>query len=515
MSSESAPVAGPDLTKGVPAAELAEGDLLLGHVGEEAVLLTRDRGEVLAVGARCTHYGGPLAEGLVVDGAIRCPWHHAAFDLRTGQVRRPPALDGITCWRVTERDGRITVTAPREPTLSPPRVVPHPGLPESVLILGGGAAGHQAAETLRRDGYQGRVTIIEAGPSAPYDRPNLSKDYLAGTAEEAWIPLRADDYYAANGIELVLERSAVELDAAGRRVRLDDGSEHGFGVLLIATGARPIALPGPEPGQRVFLLRSLADSRAIIAAAETAKRAVVIGASFIGLEVAASLRTRGLDVTVVAPDAQPLEKALGAEIGAMVRVLHEEKGVVFRLGRSAQAVGKSEVTLDDGERVPADLVVAGIGVRPVTDLAERAGLKVDRGIVVDRFLETSAPGIFAAGDVARWPDPRTGELIRVEHWVFAQRQGRAAARNIVAAPSKREPFAVVPFFWSRHYDLSVDYTGYAGRWDRAVVRGDLAAHDATVGYEAGGRVLAAATVGRDRECLRIEAALERGELHGV
>jgi 3-phenylpropionate/trans-cinnamate dioxygenase ferredoxin reductase subunit len=513
MSSESPSTSGPDLTLGVPATDLAEGDLLLGHVGDEPVLLTRDRGEVLAVGARCTHYGGPLHEGLVVDGAIRCPWHHAAFDLRTGQVRRPPALDGITCWQVVEREGRITVSAPREVSVRPPAV--RASRPDSVLILGGGAAGHQAAETLRRDGYDGTVTIIEAGPDAPYDRPNLSKDYLAGTAEEAWIPLRGDDFYPEHGIELVLGRRAVELDPAARRVRLDDGSERVFGALLIATGSQPVPLPGPAPAQRVYLLRSLADSRAIIEAAGRARRAVVIGASFIGLEVAASLRARGLDVTVVAPDAQPLEKALGPELGAMIRALHEEKGVSFRLGHHVKSVGVTEVILDAGESLPADLVVAGIGVRPVTDLAERAGLTGDRGIVVDRFLETSAPGIYAAGDVARWPDPRSGELIRVEHWVFAQRQGRAAAQNILAEPSQRRPFDVVPFFWSRHYDLSVDYTGYAPRWDRTVVRGDLAAHNATVAYEAGGRVLAAATVGRDRANLALEAALERGTLHDI
>ena len=513
MSSESPSATGPDLTLGVPAADLAEGDLLLGHVGDQPVLLTRDRGEVLAVGARCTHYGGPLHEGLVVDGTIRCPWHHAAFDLRTGQVRRPPALDGITCWQVVERDGRITVSAPRDVSTPPPAV--RPSRPDSVLILGGGAAGHQAAETLRRDGYDGTVTIIEAGPDAPYDRPNLSKDYLAGTAEEAWIPLRGDDFYPEHGIDLVLGRRAVELDPGARRVRLDDGSERTFAALLIATGSQPVPLPGPAPAQRVYLLRSLGDSRAIIEAAGAARRAVVIGASFIGLEVAASLRARGLEVTVVAPDAQPLEKALGPELGAMIRALHEEKGVSFRLGHHAKSVGRTEVILDDGESLPADLVVAGIGVRPVTDLAERAGLAVDHGIVVDRFLETSAPGIYAAGDVARWPDPRSGELIRVEHWVFAQRQGRAAARNILAEPSQRKPFDVVPFFWSRHYDLSVDYTGYAPQWDRTIVRGDLAAHDATVAYEAGGRVLAAATVGRDRANLALEAALERGALHGI
>ena len=353
---------------------------------------------------------------------------------------------------------------------------------------------------------------MEAGPDAPYDRPNLSKDYLAGTAEEAWIPLRGDDFYVEHRIDLRLGRTAVGLDVGARRVRLDDGSDLAFDALLIATGAEPVRLPG-ESGQPVRYLRSLADSRAIIAAAGTARRAVVIGASFIGLEVAASLRARGLEVTVVGPDTRPLEKVLGPELGDMVRALHEERGVVFRLGRTAASIGTDSVTLDDGERLPADLVVAGIGVRPVTTLAERAGLAVDRGIVVDRFLETSAPGIYAAGDVARWPDPRTGELTRVEHWVFAQRQGQAAARNLLATRDARSAFVAVPFFWSRHYDLSIDYAGHAPHWDRTVVDGNLARHDGTVSYESNGQVLAVAAVGRELASLEMEAKFERGIVH--
>ena len=511
MSSDTNASSGPDLTQGVGAESLGEGDLLLGHVGEEPVLLTRHLGEALAVGARCTHYGGPLHEGLLVDGTIRCPWHHAAFDLRTRRVLRPPALDAIPCWEVVEREGRIVVGRKRDGA-PPSTAAPSADRKTSIVILGGGAAGHQAAETLRREGFDGNVTIVEAGPDAPYDRPNLSKDYLAGTAEEAWIPLRGDEFYVEHRIDLRLGRTAVELDVGARRVRLDDDSGLAFDALLIATGAEPVRLPG-ESGQPVRYLRSLADSRAIIAAAGTARRAVVIGASFIGLEVAASLRARGLAVTVVGPDARPLEKVLGPELGDMVRGLHEERGVVFRLGRTAASIGTNSVTLDDGERLPADLVVAGIGVRPVTAIAERAGLAVDRGIVVDRFLETSAPGIYAAGDVARWPDPRTGELTRVEHWVFAQRQGQAAARNLLATRDARSPFDAVPFFWSRHYDLSIDYSGHAPRWDRTVVDGNLARHDGTVLYESNGQVRAVAAVGRELASLEMEAKFERGIVH--
>jgi NADPH-dependent 2,4-dienoyl-CoA reductase/sulfur reductase-like enzyme len=421
-------------------------------------------------------------------------------------------LNDLPCWRVEERNGRATVTGKIDaapPSKSSRATAARP--PTSVVILGGGAAGAVAAETLRREGYDGPVTIVEAGPSAPVDRPNLSKDYLAGNAPEEWIPLRPDSFYAEQRIELLLGRRATAIDPAARRVTLDDGSTREFGVLLIATGATPVTLDFPNAGQRVHYLRTLADSRAIIESAKEAKRAVVLGASFIGLEVAASLRARGLDVTVAAPEARPLERVLGAEMGDAIREIHESHGVVFRLGQTASAIGERTVTLRSGEQVPADLVVAGIGVRPSIDLATKAGLSIDRGIAVDEYLETSAPGIYAAGDVARWPDPHTGARIRVEHWVVAERQGQAAARNMLAGrEGARQPFTAVPFFWSQHYDVTIAYIGHAERWDAVEIDGDIRARDCAVTYRSAGRALAVATIGRDRESLAAEVAMERG-----
>jgi NADPH-dependent 2,4-dienoyl-CoA reductase/sulfur reductase-like enzyme/nitrite reductase/ring-hydroxylating ferredoxin subunit len=521
MGEEQVLLTGPDLTRGVRAANVAEGGTLLGHADGEAVVLARSGGELFAVGARCSHYGGPLAEGLVVEGTIRCPWHHAAFSLRTGEATRPPALKALPCWHVEERDGRAVVAgrvvnAPGGPAPGRNRTHAHERTPKSILILGGGAAGAAAAETLRREGYEGPVAIIDAGPSAPYDRPNLSKDYLAGTAPEEWIPLRPTSFYEEHGIELVLGRRATALDPKASKLFLDDGSSRDFGALLIATGAEPVTLGLPSPGQRVHYLRTLADSRTIIAAAARAKRTVVLGASFIGLEVAASLRARGLEVTIVGPESRPLERVLGPEFGDFVRGLHEQHGVVFRLGQVATAIDRASVTLRSGERLDADLVVAGIGVRPNTDPADWADLATDRGILVDEYLETSAPGIYAAGDVARWPDPHTGERIRVEHWVVAQRQGQTAARNILAGEAgHRERFDAIPFFWSQHYDVTIAYVGHATRWDRADVEGDLAANDAEVTYRIGERALAVATVFRDRKSLEAEAVMERALRRGV
>jgi NADPH-dependent 2,4-dienoyl-CoA reductase/sulfur reductase-like enzyme len=359
---------------------------------------------------------------------------------------------------------------------------------------------------LRREGYAGPVTMLSADEAGPYDRPNLSKDYLAGTAPEDWIPLRPPEFYAEQGIELRLGARAAAIDTKGREVRLADGSRHHYGALLLATGAAPVRLDIPGSDQpHVHYLRTLADSRALVAAASAARRAVVIGASFIGLEVAASLRARGLEVHVVAPETHPMERVLGQEVGDLVRKIQEEHGVVFHLGTTPAAFDRSHVTLQSGERLAADFVVLGVGVRPETALAEQAGIAVDSGVTVDAYLETSVPGIWAAGDIARWPDRLTGERIRIEHWVVAERQGQTAARNMLGA---HERFDAVPFFWTQQHDLQVNYVGHAAKWDRIEVDGSLAAKDCTVTYWLAGLKLAVLTIGRDRDSLAAEIELE-------
>jgi NADPH-dependent 2,4-dienoyl-CoA reductase/sulfur reductase-like enzyme len=349
--------------------------------------------------------------------------------------------------------------------------------------------------------------MITADESLPYDRPNLSKDYLAGNAPPDWIPLRSAEFYERHRIDAMVGARATGLDAAAKRVTLEDGRRLEFDRLLLATGADPVRLKMPGGDlPHVHYLRSLSDSNRIIEAAKRSRRVVVMGASFIGLEVAAALRTRGLAVHVVAPEAQPLEKIMGPEVGAFVRSLHEKKGVVFHLGQSASAVEASSVTLKNGEQIAADLVVIGVGVRPALALAETAGLAIDRGVSVNEFLESSATGIFAAGDIARWPDRHTGSPIRVEHWVVAARQGQTAARNMLG---RGERFDAVPFFWSAHYDTTLTYVGHAEQWTSVAIDGDLSRGDATVTMKSAGKTLAVITVGRDRESLRAEAAMER------
>ena len=505
MGGDNTTPTGPDLGRGIPVNDLTDGGLLAGHVGQKSVLLARLGSEWFAIDPVCSHYSGPLPEGLMVGDTVRCPWHHACFSLRTGEALRPPALNDLSRWVVELRDGRVYVTG-KAPKPAPPAGPSRTGGPSSIVIIGAGAAGESAAETLRREGYTGRLTLYDIDPDAPYDRPNLSKDYLAGTASEEWIPLHPPEFYQEKGIEIVRDSRVVALEPAARRIRLQNGAIREYGALLLATGASPVRLPAEmERGNRIHYLRSLKDSKEIIAASEKARRAVILGASFIGLEVAASLRARKLEVHVVAPDAHPLERVMGAELGGFIQRLHEEHGVIFHLSQKARQIAGGTVTLENGERLQADLIVAGIGVRPNVELAEGAGITMDRGVLVDEQLQTSAPGVFAAGDIARWPDPHTGERIRVEHWVVAQRQGQVAARNMLGL---RQPLDAIPFFWSQHYDVPINYVGHAERWDRVVVDGDIDARDCAVRFQRNGRDLAVATIYRDLESLKAEVEME-------
>ena len=492
----------PNFRNGFPIRDLRDGSMILGQADGEELVLGRRGDEFFAIGAHCTHYGGPLAEGLIVGDAVRCPWHHACFSLQNGEALRAPALDPVPCWRVERLGDRIFVREKVSPQ-APNRLTQDPS---SVVIVGGGAAGLAAVDMLSREGYDGPLTIVSADASPPVDRPNLSKDYLAGTAQEEWIPLRPSDYYRDRGIDLLLQSRVSSLDTKGRRIVLENGKALEFGALLLATGADPVHLPieGATDSQLQYL-RTFADSKAIIAKASSAKRVVVVGASFIGLEVAASLRTRGIFVDVVAPGSQPLERIMGADVGQFIRKLHEAHGVAFHLGVTVSGVNGRAVTLTDGTHLEADFIVLGVGVRPSLTLAEQAGLAIDRGIEVNEYLETSVAGIFAAGDAARWPDPHSGERIRVEHWVVAERMGQVAAKNILG---RREKFDAVPFFWSQHYDVAINYVGHAETWDAIEIDGSLDARDCAVVYKKGGRTLATVTISRDLQSLKAEAAME-------
>ena len=488
-----------DLTAGVPSAELKDGGMVAGTIGDEQALLVRDGGVVYAVGGTCTHYGAPLGDGAIIDGAIRCPWHHACFDIRTGVVLRAPALSPLARWTVEQRGDRF-FPGDAIPS-SPPRPVPGPA---SVVIVGAGAAGVNVADTLRNEGFAGRVVLISRENDLPYDKPNLSKDYLAGNAPADWLPLHPREYYEDRRIELRLGVAVSSIDTTKKAISTSSGESLSFDALVLATGSavRALRIPGAE---RVHYLRTRAEAEALVAKSGSARRVAIIGGSFIGLEVAASLRQRKVEVAVTSPDRIPLERVFGPELGSRIQRVHEEHGVVFHLGRKAVRVDAEGVVLDDGGHIQADLIVAGIGVSPAVELARAAGISSEDGILVNEFLETSAPNVYACGDVASWPSASSDGRLRVEHWVVAGRQGQTVARNILG---RRERFSAVPYFWSAHYDFIVSYIGHGAGWQTLEIDGSLDDNDAAITYRKAGKVVAVATINRDAVGLAAEHEME-------
>jgi NADPH-dependent 2,4-dienoyl-CoA reductase/sulfur reductase-like enzyme/nitrite reductase/ring-hydroxylating ferredoxin subunit len=498
------------------ASDLREGEMKEYSVGETRILLARVGARFHAVSATCPHYGAPLAEGALCGTRVVCPWHHAAFDVATGDMVEPPALDGLVRYDLRVEGDQVFVTVPEEASdrQTPAMAARDTGADARLfVILGAGAAGYAAAQTLRAEGFGGRVLMITREDRAPYDRPNLSKDYLKGQAEPEWMPLRPDEFFSEHGIELLLGREVTRVDAPAKTITFEGGESMTYDALLVATGGAPVRLniPGSDL-KNICVLRSFADADSLVETAKRSRRAVVIGASFIGMEVAASLCERGLEVTVVAPSAEPFEKTLGARVGSLFRRLHESRGVRFRLGaivyRFEGAHGVEAVLLDSGERVETDMVVVGAGVRPVTHFLEGVALAEDGGVLVDSRLR-AAEGLYAAGDIASFPDPVTGERARVEHWRVAQQQGRAAARNMMGRDAD---FDGVPFFWTRQFDAGLLYVGHAAGWDEIVYSGDTDAHDFLAFYVKGGRVVAVAGMNRDREMATAEELLRLGRM---
>jgi NADPH-dependent 2,4-dienoyl-CoA reductase/sulfur reductase-like enzyme/nitrite reductase/ring-hydroxylating ferredoxin subunit len=505
MSQSDKPPPGPDLGLGIPRSSVPASGVLAGHVGGEAVLLSRLDDGIFAVGGTCTHYGAALAEGWVSNGEIHCPWHHACFSLHTGAALKAPAFAPLARWRVETVGDTIFVRGKVDGIAAKTVDSDSSTHPRRIVIIGGGGAAFAATERLRGLGFNGSLTMLSADADPPCDRPNLSKDYLAGTAVEDWIPLQPDEFYRDRKIDLHLSCEVAEIDTVAREVRTGGGENFGYDALLIATGAEPVRLPLPGFDRpNVFALRSLADARAIVAAIGSAKTVALIGAGFIGMEAAGALCARGLEVHVVARDEVPMERALGREFGEFITGLHRDHGVQFHLQASPSGFDGGVLTLADGTRIVADLLIVGAGVAPRIALASAAGLAVENGILVDARLQTSVAGIYAAGDVARY---RHGaELVRIEHWVHAQRQGQAAAENMLGAD---RVFDDVPFFWTHHYGLDIRYSGHASAWDEVRIEGMLAAQDCTARFFRKGELLAAASVGRDQQNLAIEAKLQR------
>ena len=466
------------------------------ELGGETILLLRDGDAVHAVGAVCPHAGAPLAEGVRHGGRIVCPWHKAAFCIRTGAVLDPPALDALPRYDVRVDAGRILLAPAPIPEPPDPPAAPDE---RCFVIVGAGAAGAVAAQTLREAGFAGRVVMLDAANRVPYDRTLLSKYALSGQKGAEKSPLQTQAFYREHGIERCMAE-VTRIDAPARRITCADGSVLSYDAALLATGCAPARPSMPGAGlDHVYALRSRADADAILEQAERSQCAVVLGASFIGMEVAASLRERGLDVTVVGKEAAPFAKQLGEQIGRAFVGLHERHGVTVRLGRgvaSLEGNGQvSHVVLDNGERIAADLVVVGFGVKPATFYAESLARRDDGGIIVDAHLR-AAPGLYAAGDIASVPYRGDGPPIRVEHWRVAEQHGRVAALNMLGQAVRCD---AVPVFWTIQYMKRLDYVGHATEWDSIVLHGDLGTPEFLAYYVKDGRVAAAAGMGRDQD----------------
>lgn len=483
-----------DLANGIASTELAEGRIVPGVLDGQDVVLVRHRGRVCALSGRCTHLKAPLADGIVADGTLRCPWHHARFDVETGEALGAPAFAPLDRFTVVEENGRVRIDGPADAIEQPASDVAADLGP--VVIIGAGGAGHACAEMLARHGAGRAVTVIEEDGEAPYDRTFCSKQYLAGKAgrDDAALPALKD-------VDLRSGVAVAAVDRDARVVTLRDGARIPYRTLVLATGAVAIR-PDFYGAERddVHVVRGLADADRLIAATVEARRAIVLGSSYIGLEVAASLIARGLEVAVVSGADLPLEKTAGPEVGAMIRDLHESKGVTFHPGRHIARWDGKAAMLDDGTRVEGDLVVAGIGVQPRVELAEAAGLTMaDKaaggGVQVDAMLRTSDPAIHAIGDIASVPDPRLGHPIRVEHWVVAQRMGQWLARHLLGMAEGA--YQDVPFFWSGHYDLSLRYVGHVAAPDDRRIDGDVVEQDFTLSFAENGEEQAILTAGRD------------------
>ncbi|HEY3324685.1 MAG TPA: FAD-dependent oxidoreductase [Planctomycetota bacterium] len=493
--------------------DLQDGQMKQVKVGELPLLLARVGGEYYAVSARCPHYGGPLAEGALHQCRVTCPWHHSVFDLGTGNLLEPPALDAIARFDVRVDGEGVFVTVPEGATgkREMPMCARAAADARLFAIIGGGAAASTAVETLRQEGFAGRIVMISAEDRLPYDRPNCSKDYLAGTAKAEWMALRSESFYEQHGIERFHKR-VISLDVPARKIVFEDGSNLSPDAILVATGgrARQLNVPGSQlPG--VYTLRSWDDTDALIGAIQSATNIAVIGGSFIAMEVAASLQHRGAHVTVVAPERVPFERTLGAQIGTVFLHLHEQHGVEFRLGHSVRRFSGTPhlnaVELDDGSMLKADVAVVGAGVTLATEFISGIQLNQDGSLDVDEHLLV-ADGVYAAGDIARYPDPYGAGRVRIEHWRLAQQHGRAAAK---AMAGHGEPFTGVPFFWTRQYELSLGYVGHATQWDETIACGDLGQNDFTVFYVKDGRLLAAAGT-QDAELAAFSELMRTGQL---
>lgn len=493
--------------------DLPAGSMQSIEVGDHEILIANVAGTYHAIYGRCTHYGAPLAGGALSGCRVICPWHHACFDVRTGDHLEAPGMDALPSYEVTVEGDQVFVHLPDtlEDRRTPEMTAADSTNDQVFAVIGGGAAGAYAVEGMRQAGYTGRIVMISNEPEVPYDRPNCSKDYLSDQAPEEWMPLRGSDFYEQHTIERIY-KSVQKLDADQKHITFEDGTTLHYHQALVCTGGQPKSLPleGAD-ADNVFLLRSLADSRRLRDAGKSGQRVVVIGASFIGLEGAMSLHKLNTEVTVVGPGSVPFEGLLGEEIGRMIQAMHEQTGIQFRMKTRATSIEVQDgraaaVLLENGERLPADVVLVGVGVRPATNFIQGVAKQKDGGLLVDAHLAVT-DGLYAAGDIAY--HPYRGQMVRIEHWKVACQQGRVAGRNMAGAS---EHYVSEPFFWSAQPGANLRYVGHATDFDRIEIDGTIGLDNPSfiAYYLKEDKVQAALGVGRDRDMCIVQERLYAG-----
>lgn len=488
-------------------ADIPDNGMKVCDLGSEGgkVLLVKQGGQIHAIGHKCSHYGAPLINGALGDGRVRCPWHGACFNIRTGDIEDFPGLDSLPCYSVELVEGGGVKVKARKTDLTANKrlkgMCPRDNNNNNVfIIIGGGAAGQVCAETLRQEGFKGRIIMVCGEKFFPYDRIKLSKQLDLSIDK---IQLRSEVFYKEHDIEVLLDKKAIKLDTENKKIHLSDGQILNYNATFIATGSIPrrLQVPGSEL-KNIFTLRSLADANEINSALSPEAKVVVYGSSFIGMEAAAFCASHSGSVTVVGRSKTPFQETLGEAIGVRIAKLFTDKGVNFKMSTTITEIkGDStveSVVLSNQEVIPADVVIIGLGSTMATDFLDGSGIDISPSgaIPVNQFLETNCASVFAGGDIAEAPVHAIegNERVAIGHWGLAHYHGRVAALNMVSKPT---PLKTVPFFWTMLFGTSFRYSGYGKGYDDIVSGGDLEGLKFASYFCKGDRVIAVVTVGLD------------------